>query len=380
MSGLAEVQARVATISSRLQSFSAPRGVDPARAQAFASTLGAAVSTRGAGAGAAVSPAAQALAAQASGGLGLGLGSGLGTPGLGAPGLAGSAPIDLTRLVGATPPPATGTPGGPSGSDVVAAARRYLGVPYLWGGTDPAKGFDCSGLVQRVFADLGVTVPRTVADQRHAGTAVASMADARPGDLLVYDSAGSPSGRHIGIYVGDGQMLNAPSKGKDVRISAVWPDPTAIRRVVPAEGTAAAAAPAGVATATRPAWASGSDLQSVFAAATTRYGLPAGLLAAVAQRESGMRPDAVSPAGARGLMQLMPGTAAELKVDPMDPVQAVHGAARYLRRQLDDFGSLELALAAYNAGPGNVRRYGGIPPFTETRNYVAAITSALGRG
>ena len=107
---------------------------------------------------------------------------------------------------------------------MVAAARKYLGVPYLWGGTDPTKGLDCSGLVQRVFADLGVSLPRTVADQRHAGTEVASMADARPGDLLVYASPGSPSGRHIGIYVGDGQMLHARRKGKDVMISDVWPN------------------------------------------------------------------------------------------------------------------------------------------------------------
>jgi hypothetical protein len=269
---------------------------------------------------------------------------------------------------------------------VVEAARRYLGVPYRWGGTDPATGLDCSGLVQRVFADLGVDVPRTVADQRHAGTAVASMADARPGDLLVFDSASSPSGRHIGIYVGDGQMIAAPRKGEDVGIMKVWDDVAGIRRVVPAGAagsattTAPARAEAGV-QGSRPAWAStGTDLGAVFADATTRYGLPAGLLQAVAQRESGLRADAVSPAGARGLMQLMPGTARELGVDPMDPVQAVDGAARYLRTQLDSFGSLDLALAAYNAGPGAVRRHGGIPPYAETRAYVTAVTAAVQSG
>lgn len=76
-------------------------------------------------------------------------------------------------------------------------------------------------------------------------------------------------------------------------------------------------------------------------------------------------------------MQLMPATAASLGVDPMVPDQAIDGAARYLRQQLDSFGRLDLALAAYNAGPGNVRKHGGIPPFAETRSYVTAVTAAL---
>lgn len=81
----------------------------------------------------------------------------------------------------------------------------------------------------------------------------------------------------------------------------------------------------------------------------------------------------VSNAGAIGLMQLMPGTAAELGVDPNDPVQNARGGARYLRAQLDTFGTVPLALAAYNAGPTRVRDYGGVPPFEETRNYIAQI-------
>ena len=80
-----------------------------------------------------------------------------------------------------------------------------------------------------------------------------------------------------------------------------------------------------------------------------------------------------SEAGAIGLMQLMPATARELGVDPNNPIDNARGGARYLRRMMDQFGTVPLALAAYNAGPGNVRKYGGVPPFEETRNYVAQI-------
>lgn len=109
-----------------------------------------------------------------------------------------------------------------------------------------------------------------------------------------------------------------------------------------------------------------------------KYDLSPALLEAVVWQESRWRADAVSPAGARGLAQLMPGTARQLGVNPDDPSANLEGGARYLRAQLDAFGGdLEKALAAYNAGPARVVRSGGVPAITETRLYVAAILARL---
>lgn len=129
-----------------------------------------------------------------------------------------------------------------TGVDVVAAAKRYLGVPYVFGGED-ASGMDCSGLVQRVFADLGVEVPRVVPDQARLGTEVASLAEARPGDLVVSRGTG-----HIAIWLGDGKLLHAPRPGKDVQIVDNYlkdSDVTTIRRLLPPERAAAPAATTG---------------------------------------------------------------------------------------------------------------------------------------
>ena len=115
------------------------------------------------------------------------------------------------------------------------------------------------------------------------------------------------------------------------------------------------------------------DARIRLAAEARNHGLAPGLLEAVAWQESRGRMSAVSVKGALGVMQLMPSTAAELGVNPGDLADNIRGGALYLRRQLDRFGSVPLALAAYNAGPGAVARYGGIPPYRETRDYVAKI-------
>jgi cell wall-associated NlpC family hydrolase len=112
--------------------------------------------------------------------------------------------------------------------------------------------------------------------------------------------------------------------------------------------------------------------------AAAHYNIPAGVLERQMMAESGGNPNAKSPVGALGLMQLMPATARGLGVtNPLDPRQSIMGGAKYLRDQIDKFGSLKLALAAYNAGPGAVAKYGGVPPFAETHDYVNKILGGL---
>ena len=118
--------------------------------------------------------------------------------------------------------------------------------------------------------------------------------------------------------------------------------------------------------------------RSLIERAAKRYNVDGALLAAVVHVESGGNPQAVSPVGAQGLTQLMPSTAQELGVqNPFDPAQSLDGAAKYLRRLLGQFGGdVSRALAAYNAGEGNVKKYGGIPPFAETQAYVPSVLAA----
>ncbi|WP_255362592.1 C40 family peptidase [Blastococcus aurantiacus] len=120
-----------------------------------------------------------------------------------------------------------------AGAAIVTKAQEYLGVPYLWGGTNPSKGLDCSGFTQLVYRSQGVELPRVSAQQATAGRAVPSLEQAQPGDLLFFDySPSRPGIDHVGIYVGDGQMIAAPQPGEVVKLQAAG-QPSLIRRVLP---------------------------------------------------------------------------------------------------------------------------------------------------
>lgn len=287
-----------------------------------------------------------------------------------------STTLGLADATDSTDSTGTSAGAGVSGSSVVADAQQYLGVPYRWGGTDPTTGLDCSGLVQRVYGDLGVSLPRTSQEQVNVGTPVASLAQAQPGDLVFFEPTSSGPG-HVGIYIGNGQMIDAPHTGTDVQVQAVG-KPIAIRRVLP-DATATDSSTSGGAGTIPASLNVPSNLAPLFSAAAAQHGVPAALLAAVAKQESGYNPAAVSSAGAEGIMQLMPSTAAGLGVNALDPAQAIGAGAQLLGSYLQRYnGSVPLALAAYNAGPGAVAKYGGVPPYPETTAYVNNIMGMLG--
>lgn len=147
----------------------------------------------------------------------------------------GSTGAARASAVAGTPVPT----GAATGIDVAEAAKKYLGVPYVFGGED-ASGMDCSGLVQRVYADLGIEVPRLVSGQMKLGTEVNSLAEAKPGDLIV-----TAGGDHILIYAGDNKVIHAPYPGRTVSLVDAYmtdADITTIRRVIPEAPPAAAVA------------------------------------------------------------------------------------------------------------------------------------------
>lgn len=145
----------------------------------------------------------------------------------------------LTGAAGTTPVPGLSGDQAALAEKVTAAAQKYVGLPYIWGGNDPSQGLDCSSFVQNVYKDLGYSLPRVTFDQINQGRPVASLAEAQPGDLLFTHDTG-----HVAIYLGNGKAVDAPQPGQTIQIRDAWENDgniTAIRRILPDASTAAAA-------------------------------------------------------------------------------------------------------------------------------------------
>jgi soluble lytic murein transglycosylase-like protein len=178
----------------------------------------------------------------------------------------------------------------------------------------------------------------------------------------------------IGTRLGELQTMVAQMNAPAAPAPATAPAATA-----PTSSFAGALAAAQTSPSAAPVSGAGgsSAFDSEINAAAASNGIDPALLKGLVSQESGFNPSARSGAGAVGLTQLMPGTASALGVtNPLDPAQSLQGGAKYLREQLDRFGGDQtLALAAYNAGPGAVQKYGGVPPYAETQNYVTSVMS-----
>lgn len=202
---------------------------------------------------------------------------------------------------------------------------------------------------------------QAAADPSAAATAPASSSSAA--DLVPSYLFGQLGGTPTGA--GGSSTATGAASGPNASIDAAY---VAAAGATPGAGTGAA--PAGWASALP---AAGQPYASAIESAATSAGIDPRLLAAVTWAESGFNPSAVSSAGAEGLTQLMPATAAGLGVDPTNPSANLSGGARYIADQLQSFGNVALAVAAYNAGPGAVRQAGGVPPYAETQAYVARV-------
>ncbi|MDY6077274.1 C40 family peptidase [Mobiluncus sp.] len=184
----------------------------------------------------------------------------------------------------------------------VEKVRSYIGVPYVWGGTDPAKGLDCSGLVQTAAREVGVTLPRVTYDQQHSGVEVDGIENAKPGDLLITRNSG-----HVAVYVGNGKAIHAPRPGKTVteaNVSDLGPIVT-IRRVMPSAGDAPGAPVSTVNAPTAPDTAKAASRVTPSVEDSDKSAAPNGVTANAAFRDSGGAVEPSPDAVAAGLVSLL---------------------------------------------------------------------------
>ncbi|MCR9142603.1 MAG: lytic transglycosylase domain-containing protein [bacterium] len=189
------------------------------------------------------------------------------------------------------------------------------------------------------------------------------------------------NGRAAALLNGPGQTAGAGTAAAGTAASQA--EAEMVRNAANAAGVSGAAPlnPAGLqGDRARPGAATGfaAELEAMIQQEASSQSVSPDLIRAVVQAESAGRPDARSKVGAVGLMQLMPGTARELGVDPTNPRENIRGGVKYLNQMAGKFGDLDLALAAYNAGPGAVKKYGGVPPYRETIDYISKIRKSLG--
>jgi soluble lytic murein transglycosylase-like protein len=293
----------------------------------------------------------------------------------------------MTATTPITPPitPATQTPGAPS-----RTASRPASKPINRSSTRPTSTTTPSswtasartmprGVSPAVFAQA--LAQASMARQpiqstaRQTATGQSTVSQPSPIQALALQSMMTGAGRDgIPSLFSTGPNDETPTQAQLFQVLAQRSAPAQAAAAAPTQ--AAPPAPAATGVLDLP-----NGLGPIVQKAADKYGVDPALIAGVIETESNFNPGAVSRAGARGLMQLMPATARGLGVtDANDPLQNVLGGAKLLGQMLDKYhGNVELALAAYNAGAGNVDKYGGIPPFGETRRYVPTVMAAYER-
>lgn len=279
-------------------------------------------------------------------------------------------------------------------------AKQYLG-------SDAYIGL-CQAFVERATKGMeGIYASAKDAWAQQQDKAQTDLSKMKVGDSVYFapDASNGFYG-HTGVYAGNGQFISATDNGiKQVNLDD-WMRTTGqkILGFIPNDGssggqdfgtpsdqnlgwiqqkaedmskTPGSVSGGGVSS---PSFVDGTPdwVQPIIQKASEKYNIPPVMLSALLKKESGFNPDATSQVGAKGIAQFMPDTAKELGIDPSDPEQSIDGAAKYLRLQWDKFGKPELALAAYNSGPGNVQSFGGVPPFKETKDYVKGIMDMAG--